>query len=556
MRRVLFSTIALFALLFGSCEQLPTDNNINVGGGDKFRVTSNTLITMPAEGGNAEIEFVIDSEVEGAKLTASSPAEWITNFEVNQTVTFTVAPNTDVAERFEQIELTYADTMVIVAVSQQGRAVSEDAKLTVTSERTMNFEATGGNGTITYTLTNAEEGDKPAVQSNDIWISIRDIRSDEIAFTVDANDTTSSRYGSITVSYGKYKITINIAQAEPSNKPVLSANNANVKFGESIKFTVVHLNKDVTASSTIYDYYTRTEVPNPYTPTEAKEYVFFAKYDGVNSNVYTVNVVPSDTPDLPVDTAPDSYDFNQRMLIVDHTGTGCPNCPAVKEVFKAAEENANYNYKFTPVFSYSYSSGELCYSSAAKTLWNYYKEVCKSGDQLTGFPSFTTNFCFNYTGKFNLEQRIDDFWVENPTASIALSTKRDGNKLVVNAAVKSTKTQTIKLALWLLEDDIYSIQSGYNVPTWMHTHHNVMRDALTGVSSTDIAGIEFGYVEAYTTYERVMTFDLFVGNSWNIENCKLIAIISAPNSEYNGKFEVVNTAICEFNDSVGFDYKK
>lgn len=555
MRRVLFSTIALFALLFSSCEQFPTNDNIDVGGGDKFRVTSNRLIEMPAEGGNAEIEYVIDSEVEGAKLTASSAAEWITNVEVNQTITFTVAPNTDIAVRVESIELTYADTSVVVAVSQQGRAVSADAKLSVTSDRTMNFEAKGGNGTITYTLTGGEEGDKPVVESNNAWIKIGEIRNDEVDFTVDANQSTTSRRGSISISYGTYQFTIQVIQKELSNSPILTAKPENVKLGESVTFTVTVANKDVTAQSTIYEYYTKTEVPNNYTPTELGEYAFYAKYDGNSSDICIIEVVPSDTPNLPVDPNPSSYTFNQRMLIIDHTGTGCPNCPAVKEVFKAAEENANYNYKFTPVFSYSYSSGELCYSSASKTLWNYFKEVCKSGDQLTGYPSFTANYCFNWTGKFNLESRIDQLWVENPTASIALSTKRDGNKLVVNAAVKSSKSQSVKLALWLLEDDIYSTQSGAT-SSWMHTHHNVMRDALTGVSSTDIAGIDFGYVEANTTLERVLTFDLFVGSLWKIENCKLIAIISAPNNEYDGKYEVVNTAICEFNDSIGFDYKK
>ena len=53
-----------------------------------------------------------------------------------------------------------------------------------------------------------------------------------------------------------------------------------------------------------------------------------------------------------------------------------------------------------------------------------------------------------------------------------------------------------------------------------------------------------------------MSFDLFVGSSWNINNCKLIAIISAPDSNYNNKYEVVNSAICEFGGSVGFDYKR
>ena len=560
MRRVLCSTIALFALLFASCELLPGteqgEKTPQVDDSPKFHVTSETYMVLPAEGGNAEIEFVIDTEVEGAVVTATSVAEWITDITTDNTIKFFVEANTDITERLGSITIRYANTTAVVAVEQSGRAVNGDARLTVDSERTLEFNSMGGNGTIPYTLTGADEGDKPAVDSNQAWIKITTIDSDKVNFTVEQNTTTSIRRGNISLSYGANKITIQIKQEAASNLPILSADKASVRLGESITFTVTLANTDVTASSTIYDYYTKTEVSNPYTPAEVAERVFYATYNGNKSDVFTVNVVPSDTPALPADSAPQSYDFNQRILLIDHTGTGCSYCPAAKEAFKAAEENANYKDKFNTVYSYSFDgSGGACYSAASKTLWNYFVQVCKSGDQLTGYPSFTTNYCYNYTGKYNITDRVDAFWDENVSASIALATKRNGNKLVVNAAIKSSKSQSFKLSLWLLEDDIYATQSGATA-SWMHTHHNVMRDAITGITTSDIAGIEYGYVTANTTYERVMEFDLFVGSSWNINNCKIIAIISAPNSDYNGKYEVVNTTICELNGSVGFDYKK
>ena len=558
MKQILFSIVALFALLFGSCELLPTDegnNNTNTEVGDQFRVVSSSYIEMPAEGGNAEIEYVIDTEVEGAKLTASSATEWIKDIKVNDTVTFTVEANTTITDRLGSITLSYDNTTVAVAVDQLGREVNNDAVLTVTSDRTLNFSDKGGEGTITYTLTGANEGDEPIVTTDDEWIKNIVIESDKVNFFVEENNTTSLRRGSVVLTYGSYTFTTQIKQEAQSGTPKLNANKANIKLGESVSFTVTFANTDVTSSSTIYDYYTKAEVSNPYTPTEVAERVFFAKYNGTSSNVFTVTVVPSDTPDLPADSNPESYDFNQRILLVSHTGAGCGYCPPAKQAFKDAEENVYYKDKFNTVYSYSFNSMEACYSSAARTLWNYYVNVCKTGDQLTGYPSFTTNFCFNYTGKTNITNRIDEFWDKNVSASVALATKRDGNKLVVNAAVKSKKDQNIKIALWLLEDDVYATQSSASA-SWMHTHHNVMRDGITGLSSTDISGVDFGYVNAYTTYERVMDLELFIGSSWNINNCKLIAIISAPNSKYDGKYEVVNTAICEIGGSVGFDYKK
>ena len=137
----------------------------------------------------------------------------------------------------------------------------------------------------------------------------------------------------------------------------------------------------------------------------------------------------------------------------------------------------------------------------------------------------------------------------------ALAAKLEGDKIVVSASVKSSVSQNIKLSLWMLEDDIYASQSNATA-SWMHNHHSVLRDAPTGVSKSDISGIDFGYVEAGTTLSRVLEFDFLLGSSWVRNNMKVIAIISAPSQKYDNKYEVITTAMCDFGASTGFDYKK
>ena len=556
MRRVLFSTIALFALLFASCEELPFGDT-NSTGGDNIRVVSDTLIKMPANGGNAEIMYVINTAVEGATVTASSTTAWITNIEAGDTVTFTVLPNNDSNNRNGSIRIEYANTKVTVDIEQKGRVANPNASLSITSETMVTFDAFGGDGTLTYSLTGVDEGEKPAVTCDKNWISIKAIGNGTVEYIVAESTSSSSRRAMVTLTYGSLKATVMVTQEAQNNELTITANKSSIKLGESITFSVTLGDHDVTAKSTIYYYNTSTVVANPLTPTESGIYEIYAKYDSLSSKRLTVSVVPSNMQELPADPSPESYDFNQRILLVDHTGTSCPNCPAVKDAFKTASESANYKDKFNVVYSYSYNATEACYSSAAKTLWNYYKEVCKSGDLLTGYPSFTTNYCYNWTGKAgSVLDRIDTFWDKDVTASIAISNVRKDSKLTINAAIKSSKSQDFKLSLWLLEDGVYETQSGAGSATWMHTHHNIMRDGITGISASDIAGVEFGYVEANTTVQRIMEFDLFIGSSWKINNCKLIAIISAPSEKYDGKYEVVNTAICEFNSTIGFDYKK
>ena len=556
MRRVLFSTIALFALLFASCEELPFGDT-NSTGGDNIRVVSDTLIKMPANGGNAEIMYVINTAVEGATVTASSTTAWITNIEAGDTVTFTVLPNNDSNNRNGSICIEYANTKVTVDIEQKGRDANPNASLSITSDTMVTFDAFGGDGTLTYSLTGVDDGDKPAVTCDKNWISIKAIGNGTVEYIVAESTSSSSRRAMVTLTYGSLKATVMVTQEAQNNELTITANKSSIKLGESITFSVTLGDHDVTAKSTIYYYNTSTVVANPLTPTESGIYEIYAKYDSLSSKRLTVSVVPSNMQELPADPSPESYDFNQRILLVDHTGTSCPNCPAVKDAFKTASESANYKDKFNVVYSYSYNQNEACYSSAAKTLWNYYKEVCKSGDELTGYPSFTTNYCYNWTGKAgSVLDRIDTFWDKDVTASIAISNVRKDSKLTINAAIKSSKSQDFKLSLWLLEDGVYETQSGAGSSSWMHTHHNIMRDGITGISASDIAGVEFGYVEANTTVQRIMEFDLFIGSSWKINNCKLIAIISAPSEKYDGKYEVVNTAICEFNSTIGFDYKK
>ena len=239
------------------------------------------------------------------------------------------------------------------------------------------------------------------------------------------------------------------------------------------------------------------------------------------------------------------------MLIVDHTGVGCGYCPNMKSALKALEENSDYAHKFNIVYAYSYSSNEVCYSSASKTLWQYYEGVCSTSYMpLTGYPSATFNFCRNFAAApGHMESKVDEYWVENPTASVALAATINEGKYVVNVEVKSAVAQNIHIALWALEDGIYAKQSGGSAE-WMNNHHSVLRDALTGVSKSDISGIDFGYMQA-----KVLEFELFEATAWNSDNFKLIAIISSPNEEFDNRYEVINSAMCEIDSAKAHEYK-
>lgn len=555
MRR-LFALLSLVGLMLAACE--PTEQvTPNETLTPEITVTPSGIVTMPAAGGDVELSYLVLNPTEGVELEATTDSEWITNLVVGEKLTFSVGRNHDDAQRIGIVTLHYAGAEDLsIAVQQNEALASGDVRLSITSERKTIFEATGGSGKITYMLECDEEGATPEVTSDVEWITIDSVEAGSVNYTVARSIVEERRTGHITLSYSGKSAEATIEQKAAELLPILTANSTSIRCGESITFSVTYADEDVTAEATIYDYYTKSEVTNPYTPTEVAERVFYATYNNRTSKVLTVNVVPEYTPNLPEDTNPESYDFNQRLLIVDHTGVGCGYCPNMKAALKALEENVEYAHKFNIVYAYSFSQSEVCYSSASNTFWNYYKEVCSTSYMpLTGYPSATFNYCRNFAAApGHMQSKIDEYWEENPSASVALAATINDGKYTVNVEVKSAVAQNIHLALWVLEDEIYAKQSG-GYEEWMNNHHSVLRDCLTGASKSDISGIDFGYVQAGSTMSRVYQFDMFEAAAWKSENFKLIAVISSPNEEFDNSYEVIDTAMCEIDGTAAHDYR-
>ena len=558
IKTILFAVVAL---LLAACEGLGgTDNPTPGTPVPHLSVGIEGIITLDEQGGDVTIPYTLSEPVEGLSLEATTTEDWIGNITIlSEAVTLFVDVNNTSEQRVGMITLSYGEESITLAIQQSAAELSDNVRFTITSDRKMAFAPKGGEGSITYTIEDEDEADpQPSVKSDVDWVRIDEVSSEAIRFTVGRNTATQKRSTKLSLSYKGSELTVFIDQDAASNEVTLTADRDVVKSGDVVTFTVLYEGEDVTSSSTLYANYTNEEISNPYTTSTSGDLSFYAKYNGLKSKLCSVTVTPAYAPDFPADSEPDSYAFNQRVLLVDHTGLGCGYCPYMKEAIKAASEAANYKDKFNVVYAYSYSSSEVCYTSTAKTLFNYYQNICRTstiGMYLTGYPSTTFNYQHNTAGNYNMVQsQINEVWDENPTASIALAAEMAGDKIVISASVKSQKSQNIKLSLWVLEDDIYATQSNATA-SWMHTHHNVLRDAPTGVSSTDISGVDFGYVEANTTLSRVMEFDLFAASSWKRDNFKVVAIISAPSQKYDNQYEVINTAICSFGSSVGFDYK-
>lgn len=81
-------------------------------------------------------------------------------------------------------------------------------------------------------------------------------------------------------------------------------------------------------------------------------------------------VEPDETgiPEIPADPQKENTSFTHRIMLLQHTGTYCPNCPKLMSSLKEVAEDKAYSDKYHHVAAHSYNQdgeGDAAYSTAA-----------------------------------------------------------------------------------------------------------------------------------------------------------------------------------------------
>ena len=340
---------------------------------------------------------------------------------------------------------------------------------------------------------------------------------------------------------------------EPTGNLELTASVEIGEMGKPITFTVMQGEDeasmvDVTADCTIYNKETYEQVSNPFTPTLDGVYSFYAVKGPSVSPTISITVKEA-VPVLPEDSNVSSTDFKHRALIIDHTGTGCGNCPRVFSAIKLLE-GTKYHDWFYEAFAHSYNSSDPASSDDAYLVSSF----CG----VRGYPTVTGNFYTDIDSwgggsvnviSSNLMEFLDGAHKEKADVGISASAVALSKKVSVAVEVKSGKTQEYKIACWLLEDNIYGQQNGAS-EAWHNTHNNAIRK-ITGVNNSNITGDSIGVVNEGETWSDIIEISP-LGNKWVRENLEVMIIVTAANQ--SGKFDVANVAICPINSTVEYAY--
>lgn len=251
-------------------------------------------------------------------------------------------------------------------------------------------------------------------------------------------------------------------------------------------------------------------------------------------------------PELPKDTDPANTSFSHRIVLLQHTGTYCPNCPALMALLKILAEDKSYVDKYHHVAAHSYNEeGDPAYSTAAANL----SQAFCSGY----YPELTFNLTKENTGTSlsveTIKNCIDELHQETADVGISAAAVLTGNSLGVNVQVKAAKDNQYRVAVWVLEDGIRGKQEGA-YEDWMSTHGNAIRTMAGTSLNLRIYGEKVGALSAGQTAEKsfVIEFD----ESWEKENCKVLVVVNA--AQKDGRYDLANCALCPIGGSVNYKY--
>ena len=244
-------------------------------------------------------------------------------------------------------------------------------------------------------------------------------------------------------------------------------------------------------------------------------------------------------PELPADPEPGNTSFNHRILLLQHTGTYCSNCPNLMTSLKALSE--------LDVAAHSYNEeGDPAYSQAAVNL----SQAFCSGY----YPELTFNLTRENTGTSlavsTITSIIDQLHKESADVGITAAAGLSGNAVGVNVQIKAAKAGQYRIAVWVLEDGIRGKQEGAT-DDWMNTHENAIRAMAGSTLNLRIYGEKMGELQPGQTAEK--SFSIALDEAWKAESCKVLVLVNAAGTD--GRYDLANCALCPIGDVVTYDYK-
>ena len=204
----------------------------------ELKIISETPVKIPAEGGQGVILFE-KSAPDDIVPIAENRSEWLKDLTPGlDKIAFVAEPNESAEPRTTNVSLKYYDKVYEIPVEQEARKPEvvaekpvEQPTLAITSSKSVDFAAEGGQDVISYKKSVADEV-LPVATASEPWIESITPTADGITYTVAANTKEQPRTATITVEgYNqKHEVTVNQAAATPACRPFYMSIKSNMLY--------------------------------------------------------------------------------------------------------------------------------------------------------------------------------------------------------------------------------------------------------------------------------------------------------------------------------------
>lgn len=258
---------------------------------------------------------------------------------------------------------------------------------------------------------------------------------------------------------------------------------------------------------------------------------------------------------LPEDLYPSALDFNRKVLLMDHTGVTCGNCPLMTMGLRTISEDPEYAQSYTLLMLHSYGNDPMGS--------NFVREISSkySNGDVNGYPYVTPNFKTFGVGVYEnvnknadqLRSLIDSEMMDVTPSGIASIATLNGNDINLTLSVKAGEDGRYRAGAFLVEDGLQATQTNLHPDLTgdldFDTHHNVLRTMVGMDDDGGYTGVDLGVIrKGQTGYtQEVITMN----QGWKKENCRLVIYVT---EEIDGKYVCVNSAYAPIDGQSVYEY--
>ena len=388
------------------------------------------------------------------------------------------------------------------------------------------------------------------------WTTGKTVKSNEVTVTAKAasNDQSGDNSG-LTMEVDNTIIQVNKGRAT---------------------FTIKYNGKVVESGYKIYinNSTTPTTLPTTEVTIDGKKYkqpYFESKTTGTFSFYVTYNITESTKnspvivqvnndaiPDRAEDPNPNSTSFKRRAMVMQFTGTECPNCPYMIEPLENMTADANYKDKFvwTAIHTWNPTTDPAapCNSVDQQKLPSIYG--------ISGYPTVlvdigTTIMAYNNPALnlSNLQKAVNNSVANPASAGISATMTLDENNRVLTArvSVKAKDAKVYNVSMWLIEDNIKQKQAGSTKQE--DIHDNAVRYVARGADgSANYIGYPLNEGNAMSPGQVCdYVFSINISNqSIKLANCQLVFFVT---TSTGNSYTVVNSAVTkDLKTTLPFEY--